>query len=130
VDAPEALELADLRAMGERLRAEPVEVQQFVTTALGHIERLTGVIQGLRQAVAAASDDTADETRRQRLDDLVLEQAATIELQQDTIARIRALCDLAAWSADTTGEHRDDATVRVDDLSRVLGSSDQGGFAP
>jgi anti-sigma factor ChrR (cupin superfamily) len=121
VDAPDAVQLADLRAMAERLRAESSEVQRFAAAALGQIERLTALVQEVHRSADASPDHTARaDDRSQRLQDLVIEQAATIELRQAALDRVRALCDLSEWSASTTDASRDDATVRVSDVLRAL----------
>jgi hypothetical protein len=67
-----------------------------------------------------------DESHRQRLEELILQQQQEIQALQDTVDRVRALRNLAEWSARLAGGGDSDGHVKVSDLTRALDGAFEG----
>ena len=97
MDASDAIELADLRALADGVSTDDPHVQRFAASTLGYIEALRA---------------------------LVIDQAESISRLEATLERIHALRDLAHWSAESTGADPADSVVKVSDLTRALHPAD------
>jgi ABC-type transporter Mla subunit MlaD len=123
VDASDAVQLADLQALADGLRSDDPQIQAFVAAALECVETLHQRAAALERS-SESPGSFHDVNHRQRLDALIVEQAESIERLQACLERVRALRDLASWSAQRNGGQADDAVIRVGDLTRALRPAD------
>jgi hypothetical protein len=90
----------DLLTVGDSLRAEERDVQTFIDRAIEEISSLRKQLsftENLNQRLERSAG-AADDLRR-----LVDQQADEILDLQSVLQSVTSLCDLAEWSADSTG---------------------------
>lgn len=112
--------LTELRASADELGLTDMNVQRFVAQAFDEVHRLTVRIEALETEVTDLRNRLfLDGDHRQRLEEMVGAQTDLLHEEQARVQRVRALVDLARWSAQDVGGSA--STIRVDDVERALG---------
>lgn len=109
-----------LRTLADHVDVRDAATRQFVAEALSSVDALASALASADRQLTANSEMVfLDGNHRQRLESLVEQQQGVISRLNATLDRVRAVLDLAQWSAAFT-DRPTRVTVLADDVRHAL----------